>query len=218
MPIERFVRAAAWALACGIVAGRGAAQSPDTTPPPAPPADTAPAPAPRGAVPTSAPTAADGPLWLEVVLAERRLYVRRGDAVVGTFDVAVGKEEHPTPTGEFRIQRVIWNPAWVPPPAPWARGKRPKPPGHPDNPMGRVKLFFLEPDYYLHGTNDESSLGRAASHGCVRLRNEDVVAVARLVMEHGGAPRPPSWFQRVLNFFRRTHEVRLREPVRLVIR
>ncbi|MGV3662037.1 MAG: L,D-transpeptidase family protein [Prosthecobacter sp.] len=30
---------------------------------------------------------------------------------------------------------------------------------------------------YIHGTNDEASIGRAASHGCVRLRNRDVMAL-----------------------------------------
>jgi murein L,D-transpeptidase YcbB/YkuD len=83
--------------------------------------------------------------------------------------------------------------------------------------MGRVKLFFLEPTYYLHGTNDESSVGRAVSHGCIRMRNEDIVALARLVMEHGGEPREPGWFQRILNRVRSTEEVRLSTPVPIEI-
>ncbi|MEZ0275237.1 MAG: L,D-transpeptidase family protein [Roseimicrobium sp.] len=34
---------------------------------------------------------------------------------------------------------------------------------------------------YIHGTNDEGSIGRAASHGCVRLRNADVAQLYDLV-------------------------------------
>lgn len=158
------------------------------------------------------------PLGLEVSLSERTLYVRRGDEVVESYPVAVGKDEHPTPTGDFTIGRVIWNPRWVPPKVPWARGKTAKEPGDPDNPMGRVKMFFREPDYYIHGTIAPETLGEAASHGCIRMANEDILELARVVMENGGEPRDESWFQRVRNFFRRSHEVRLSDPVPVSIR
>lgn len=161
---------------------------------------------------------ARGPLRLEVSLADRRLYVYQGDTELRSYAVAVGKDQHPTPQGEFRIRRVIWNPRWVPPKVGWARGKTAKGPGDPANPMGKVKMFFQEPDYYIHGTNNEESLGQAASHGCVRMANEDIVSLAQLVMEHGGEPREPSWFQRILNRVRRSQEVRLPEPVPVVIR
>jgi murein L,D-transpeptidase YcbB/YkuD len=79
--------------------------------------------------------------------------------------------------------------------------------------MGRVKIFFSDPDYYIHGTSDEGSLGRAASHGCIRMSNADVVEVARLVMEYGGQTRPPSWFRRIINRVTDTQEVRLTSAV-----
>jgi murein L,D-transpeptidase YcbB/YkuD len=65
--------------------------------------------------------------------------------------------------------------------------------------MGRVKIFFKQPDYYIHGTRAVDSLGEAESHGCVRMRNSEVIELAKLVMEHGGQPRPATWYQRVLN-------------------
>ena len=74
-------------------------------------------------------------------------------------------------------------------------------------------MFFREPTYYLHGTNDEESVGDAVSHGCVRMRNDDIIELAKLVMKHGGEPREPGWFQRILNRVRSTHEVRLSTPV-----
>jgi len=157
-------------------------------------------------------------LRIEVSLEGRRLYVYEGEEEIGSFAVAVGQSEHPTPRGEFSIRRVIWNPRWVPPKAGWARGKTAKEPGDPDNPMGRVKMFFQEPDYYIHGTNAQESLGTAASHGCIRMANEDIVELAKLVMEHGGEPREPGWFRRVLNRVRNTSEVRLGNPVPVVIR
>ena len=80
-------------------------------------------------------------LRLEVDLSERQLLVMVDDQVIETFAVSVGKEKNPTPEGEFKIKKVIWNPSWKPPDAKWARGKTAKPPGHPENPMKRVKMF-----------------------------------------------------------------------------
>jgi lipoprotein-anchoring transpeptidase ErfK/SrfK len=155
---------------------------------------------------------------LEVSLGDRTLQLRLGDEVVATYDVAVGKEGHRTPTGTFHIRRIIWNPSWTPPNASWARGRKPRGPGDPRNPMGRVKIFFAEPDYYIHGTDDESSIGTAASHGCIRMRNDDAIELARLLMEHAGETRPPAWYQRVLNRVTRTEEVRLTNPLPVRIR
>ena len=168
---------------------------------------------PEVAEPGDAPVA----LELEVSVGAREMRVMENGEVVRTYAVAVGKSDYPTPQGQFSIGRVIWNPRWVPPKSPWARDKTAKEPGDPDNPMGKAKLFFQEPDYYIHGTNAEESLGSAASHGCVRMANGDVVKLAELVMEHGGEPRPASWFQRIMNFVRRSEEVRLSNPVPLRI-
>jgi murein L,D-transpeptidase YcbB/YkuD len=83
--------------------------------------------------------------------------------------------------------------------------------------MGRVKMFFRDPAYYVHGTNDVKALGRAASHGCVRMADADIIELAQLVMEHGGEPRDLGWVRRVLNRMRSTEEVRLAAPVRIEI-
>jgi lipoprotein-anchoring transpeptidase ErfK/SrfK len=98
--------------------------------------------------------ATDGTLTLEASLSTRKLTVRRDGEIVKQYDIAVGKDRHPTPTGEFMIQKIVWNPAWIPPDTKWAQGKTPKAPGHPANPMRLVKIFWKEPDYYIHGTDD----------------------------------------------------------------
>lgn len=155
-------------------------------------------------------------LRLEVNLSERELVALLDGEVIEQFPVAVGKEKYPTPTGNFTIRKVIWNPSWVPPDSKWARGKTAKPPGHPENPMKVVKIFFKEPDYYIHGTGDEDSLGRAESHGCVRMSPKDAARVAQLVMEHGGKPMPEPWYRRI---FRKktTKVVYLERPVAIEI-
>ena len=154
-------------------------------------------------------------LSLEVSLSERTLSLMSGDRVVRQYPVSVGKSSHPTPAGSFRINRLIWNPSWHPPASAWARDKRPEGPGSPGNPMGRVKIFFQEPDYYLHGTGHASSLGEALSHGCVRLRNADAAEVARYVMMAGGANRDQAWFQQVSRERTTSRTVSLQRPVRI---
>ncbi len=124
---------------------------------------------------------------LKVDLSERKMYVLEGGEVVQTYGVAVGKPSNPTPTGRFRTGRIIWNPSWNPPNTPWARGQKPRQPGDPKNPMRGVKIFFREPTYYIHGTNDPASIGEAASHGCIRMTEEDAVALARRIEKAGGS-------------------------------
>ena len=138
-----------------------------------------------------------GPLSMAVSTQKRILVVRIGSTEVRRYSVAVGSKKHPTPNGRFAVRHIVWNPDWNPPDAPWAKGKKPLPGGHPDNPMKVVKLFFSEPDYYIHGTDDEDSIGEAASHGCVRMAESDAAELARYLQEHAGASRSESWYAAV---------------------
>jgi lipoprotein-anchoring transpeptidase ErfK/SrfK len=152
-----------------------------------------------------------------VNLGQRKLFLRDGGETVHEFDVAIGRDGHETPTGDYRIQKIIWNPAWIPPDSKWAEGKTPQAPGAKDNPMKLVKIFFQDPAYYIHGTNDVSSLGEAESHGCLRMDPDDAYALAKYLMDHGGQPRDESWFDRVLNFRSETKTVYLDHPVPMTV-
>jgi lipoprotein-anchoring transpeptidase ErfK/SrfK len=164
------------------------------------------------------PAVAEAPLVLRASVSARTLVVQRGDSTLGTFAVAVGKDQYPTPTGNFRIKKLIWNPSWRPPPgAVWAKGKTAKSPGEPGNPMKVVKIFFREPDYYIHGTDDVESLGSAASHGCLRMDPTEVAALAKIIMEHGGQPREENWFWRIIHSRREEKVIYLDNPVALTI-
>jgi murein L,D-transpeptidase YcbB/YkuD len=155
---------------------------------------------------------------LVVDLSERELYVYSGGDLVNTFPVAIGTEAHPTPGGEFTIDRIIWNPTWVPPDSEWARGETRKEPGDPDNPMQGAKLYFRHPAYYIHGTNAPASLGERASHGCVRMSPADVENLAEWVQKRGGADRGEAWFREVRASDTDLREVTLPDPVPLTIR
>ncbi|HEX4683136.1 MAG TPA: L,D-transpeptidase [Gemmatimonadaceae bacterium] len=150
-------------------------------------------------------------------LSQRKLYIKSGDSVVETFNVAVGKGSKPTPQGNYTIKKIVWNPAWIPPDEPWAKGKSPQAPGAKANPMKLVKIFFHEPDYYIHGTGDVESLGEAASHGCLRMDPDDAYRVARYLMDHGGKPQDESWFWRVLHFRSETKTVYLDHGIPMTV-
>ena len=160
---------------------------------------------------TAAPPVAG--LHLEAKLDQRKLYVELGNDTLVVYPIAVGRGSKPTPTGQYHIRKIVWNPAWIPPDSKWAKGKKPEPPGASDNPMKLVKIFFGEPDYYIHGTSELESLGEAESHGCLRMNPDDAYNVARAVMDHGGSPRGESWFWRVVHFRSEMKTVYLDHPI-----
>jgi lipoprotein-anchoring transpeptidase ErfK/SrfK len=152
---------------------------------------------------------------IEVNIGARELYEYRDGERVNTFPIAVGQPQYPTPTGEWGIHRVDWNPDWTPPDSDWAEGAEYTPPGHPDNPMGRVRMVYRAP-YSIHGTADLESLGRAASHGSIRMANDDIMDLARRVMEAGGASRPDAWFEEVIAEPTQMRQVSLPDPVPII--
>ena len=158
----------------------------------------------------------DAPMWLEASLSSRKLTIRKGDSVVKTYDVAIGHPNHPTPTGNFTVRKIVWNPAWVPPDEKWAQGKKPAAPGAKNNPMKLVKIFFQEPDYYIHGTSATESLGDAASHGCLRMDPNEAGEVALMLMDNSGSTKDWDWVKGILHLGQQ-RAINLAVPVRMVI-
>jgi lipoprotein-anchoring transpeptidase ErfK/SrfK len=165
-------------------------------------------------------TAADkATLRIQVDLTDKRMKMFEADTLVWQYPISDGKEGYPTPPGTYTIRRLTWNPRWTPPPnSKWAQKYTPKPPGHPANPMQVAKIFFREPDYYIHGTTETGRLGSAASHGCLRMDPDHIAEVAQYIMEHGGQPRDPSWFERVRRFRSEEKNIYLKRPVSLIVR
>ena len=191
----------------------GQAQGGDqTTAAPAPGAGAQPA----TPLPTPPPPPPPPELRLEVNVAERELYVYRSDQRVATHPVAVGTSEWPTRTGEWTIGQVIWNPEWIPPAEEWAKDEEKKEAGDPENPLGRAQLVYDAPRS-IHGTNEPASLGKAESHGSIRVANEVAVELARMVMEAGGAGKDDAWYQRVRQNRGERVEVPIPNPVPIAV-
>lgn len=97
-----------------------------------------------------------------VDLDEIKLYLKRGDAVVKVYPCAIGRPETPSPVGYWTIIQKTENPGgafgtrWMRLSCPWG-------------------------GYGIHGTDNPSSIGSAASHGCIRMHNRDVEAVYAVV-------------------------------------
>lgn len=126
--------------------------------------------------------AEDPPLRFVLNVPAHRLYVYENGVPTRTYRVSVGLRGNQTPAGDYAVSSLIWNPWWHPPDSDWARGRKVEPPG-PDNPMGRVKLNFA-PLLYIHGTSDRATLGDPASRGCVRMGNDDLIELTRLVHQY----------------------------------
>jgi lipoprotein-anchoring transpeptidase ErfK/SrfK len=153
---------------------------------------------------------------IEVDLGAKQLTVFDGDRPVGSYRVAVGSKQWPTQTGEWSITQVVWNPEWIPPKdEAWAESKYPRKPGASDNPLGSAQLVY-DPPRTVHGTNEPQSIGKAVSHGSIRLSNADVVKVARQLMDVTGVKKDDAWYQRVQQ--NRTEKVPVSLPQRVPIR
>lgn len=95
-----------------------------------------------------------------VDLSDRQLYLLEGNQVVRGFPVGIGKMVTRTPVGDYRIINKQANPG---------------------GPFGALWMGLSKPSYGIHGTNDPSSIGKEVSHGCIRMHNEDVLELSKLV-------------------------------------
>lgn len=112
-------------------------------------------------------------LRLEIRLSRRQVTLYRGDTPVKSYPIAVGRPGWETPTGSYEVKQMIKNPTWVHP----LRKGVVIPGGDPENPLGRYWIgFWTDGKNWIgfHGTPTPRSIGRAASHGCVRMYNKDV--------------------------------------------
>jgi len=108
-----------------------------------------------------------------VSIPDRKLAVVERGKVIRTFSVAVGAVNSPSPTGEFQIVARLKDPTYYHPGVVI-------PPG-PDNPIGPRWVGLNKKGFGIHGTNEPRSVGKAASHGCIRLRNHDAEEFFRMV-------------------------------------
>ena len=108
-----------------------------------------------------------------VSLEDRKLALIENGAVEKIYTVAVGKASTPSPEGTFTIERRVANPTYH------HNGKTVLP--GPGNPVGTRWMGLSKPGYGIHGTNEPKSIGKAASHGCIRMAKADLEEFYELV-------------------------------------
>lgn len=116
------------------------------------------------------------PEGLVLNVPEMRLYDFRVTPLPDVYAAAVGDPTDPTPLGEFRVGQKRIDPVWTVPAS--IRAEKPElpaqvPPG-PENPLGSYWMTIGTTSYGIHGTNVRWSIGRMATHGCVRLYEDQI--------------------------------------------
>lgn len=112
----------------------------------------------------------------------RRLYLIEGGGFAYSYQVGVGREGYGWYGTENITSKRDW-PDWYPPADMLAR--RPDLPrymaGGPDNPLGARALYLGSTLYRIHGSNEPETIGMAASSGCFRMTNTDVIDLYKRV-------------------------------------
>jgi len=112
-------------------------------------------------------------LTIVVSLEDRKLALVEDGQVKKVYTVAVGKPSTPSPVGTFAIQRRVKNPVYQ------HEGKVVQPGA--GNPVGTRWMGLSVKGYGIHGTNEPKSIGKAASHGCIRMARKDLEEMYEMV-------------------------------------
>lgn len=173
MKLSRSFSALLWAgLALGTATPAIAQPASETAAPITTPRETVRTTATKTAYSTT--TARPSSSQIVLSLQQRRVFLYRNDMLVSSYPVAIGTDETPTPQGEFTVSQMVTNPVWQ---SPWT-GEIHEPGA--DSALGLRWIEFAMSDegaFGFHGTPTVESIGQAASNGCVRMHNEDVVAL-----------------------------------------
>lgn len=110
-----------------------------------------------------------------ISIPDRKLALIEDGKVVKVYPIAVGKRSTPTPAGEFQIINRITDPTWY-----GHESGQPVPPG-PENPLGSRWMGLSKKGYGIHGTNAPTSIGKRASHGCIRMAQSDLEELFELM-------------------------------------
>jgi lipoprotein-anchoring transpeptidase ErfK/SrfK len=128
---------------------------------------------------------------------ENMLYLYENGQIAKSWPVATGTAAFPTPTGTWRVVQKLVNPTWINPGSDWARNMPAKIGPGPNNPLGTRALALNASGILIHATSDRSSIGFSASHGCIRMNEEDemdlfgrVNAGTPVAVVNAGPPKP----------------------------
>ena len=123
--------------------------------------------------PATAPANETAHRRIIVSIPDLKLALLEDGRILKVYPVAVGAAVSPSPTGEFKVINRLVGPAY------FHEGKVTKP--GKNNPLGSRWMGLSKKSYGIHGTNVPASIGKAASHGCIRMGRHDVEELFELV-------------------------------------
>ncbi len=123
--------------------------------------------------------------WAHVSIKDSYLELHEGDRIIAAFPITPGSTAIPSPKGEWYVESKTLMPEFRWDKAMLMEGRRSdvffQLPSGPNNPVGICWIALNKPGIGLHGTPDPDTIGRSASHGCIRLANWDAFKVYYLV-------------------------------------
>ncbi|PKL76630.1 MAG: hypothetical protein CVV27_09290 [Candidatus Melainabacteria bacterium HGW-Melainabacteria-1] len=118
--------------------------------------------------------------WIYISKKAQRLYLKDGELTLAHWPVSTARYSVSTPEGRFRVINLVENPSYS--------GRHGYyPPKHPKNPLGtrwlglNVGHFRTGVPIGIHGTIEPDKIGQAVSDGCIRLRNQDVETLSKVI-------------------------------------
>jgi lipoprotein-anchoring transpeptidase ErfK/SrfK len=132
----------------------------------------------------------DTAIAARLVISKKGYWTQALDArgkIISHFPSTLGAGYDPSPTGDFKVNYVSYDPAFkyqpklfheVPDNMPQALLPR-----GPNSPVGVVWMSLSKPHYGIHGTSSPETIGYANSHGCVRLTNWDALRLSYMLLD-----------------------------------
>jgi lipoprotein-anchoring transpeptidase ErfK/SrfK len=157
---------------------------------------------------TATPAAAE--VQLHVDRSDLELTVYHDGRELDKYPLAMGKPTDPTPLGTWQIRAIDVNPDWA--------GLKVGGyiPSGPRSPMGRIRLRYNHP-FALHGTPKPETIGTYASLGCIRMKNGDIIDLAKLILLDTNSWQGEDWYQTMLAEPYKMFHIPLKEPVTITI-
>jgi lipoprotein-anchoring transpeptidase ErfK/SrfK len=141
-------------------------------------------------------------IWITVNIPAFQLTFWQNGYEIKTYSIGIGRQDFPLPVGPRQATHIVWNPEWVPPDSSWVQESEEILPGEwvgsddPRNPLGKIKIM-LGQGILIHEAAKSSDIGGLVSHGCVRMRTEDLYDLTEKIIAAQSLPIDPQLIERV---------------------
>jgi hypothetical protein len=136
-------------------------------------------------------------IWITVNIPAFQLTFWQNGYEIKTYSIGIGRQNFPLPVGSRQATHIVWNPEWVPPDSSWVQESEEILPGEwvladdPRNPLGKIKIM-LGQGILIHEAAKSSDIGGLVSHGCVRMRTEDLYDLTEKIIAARSLPVDPA--------------------------